>query len=213
MIFLYSISFFLTSLILANPCHASDSWSLQYVTIQLKNGQRLHGYICLNEQSLRQTTEQWGIRATEQRSNGNSFLDSLLVIYRMGDSLQVYSDLFSDKTILDGIMLSKQKPVKVPIEQVTSIRRTNGQYNGMSGSWKAINVVNEKELELLAQKPYYFYISDSKNVYLTLLSYHQAFKASNLQKISEQLVGLEGPQFEAARENYRSKNIIVLRFD
>lgn len=60
--------------------------------------------------------------------------------------------MLRSRSIYRGLILSSKDPYIFRLEEINVIERINGKYNGYNGGWSRINVVTEKELNLLKLK-------------------------------------------------------------
>ena len=123
-----------------------DLWTLQTVSIETCNNRIYKGYICIYKENFK------NFQNEKDCIKSFSFKDSLENYLRYSRKIELYTDLLRSRSIYRGLILSSKDPYIFRLEEINVIERINGKYNGYNGGWSRINVVTEKELNLLKLK-------------------------------------------------------------
>lgn len=183
-----------------------DQWKLQMVSLEMCNNQFYKGYICIYEDNFKHFQNEKGC------IKSFSFKDSLENYLRYSKIIPVYTDLISSSSIYRGLILSRKEPVKIKLEEINFIARIKGSYNGYIGGWSKINVITEKELDLLYLQPYSEYYYDGAGTYPIFISYSKRFSKDILISFYNYYQNLDGLQRVKYKKRVLSDSIVILQY-
>lgn len=183
-----------------------DQWKLQMIKLEMCNNKIYKGYICIYEDNLKRFQNE------KDCIKSISFKDSLENYLRYSRRLELYTDLLASPSIYNGLIFSRKDPVEIKLEDINFIERTNGKYNGYCGGWSYINVITEKELNLLKLKPYYEYYYDGAGTYPIFISYSIRFKKPILISLYNKYEKLTDQEKIKYKKRVLSDSIVILHY-
>ena len=139
----------------------------------------------------------------------NNSLENYL---RYSRKIELYTDLLRSRSIYRGLILSSKDPYIFRLEEINVIERINGKYNGYNGGWSRINVVTEKELNLLKLKICSEYYIDEIGTNPIFISYTQRFKQFNLISLSNKYQKLNDHEQINFKKRVLSDSIVILQY-
>lgn len=190
----------------ASSLPVPDQWKLQMVSLEMCNNQIYKGYICIYEDNFKI------FQNGKDCKKSYTFKDSLDNYLRYSRTLLVYTDLLSSSSIYRGLILSLKDPVEIKLEEINFIERINGKYNGYIGGWSKINVITEKELDLLKLQPHSEYCDDGASTYPIFISYSTRFKKYKLVSLYNKYQILTDLEKIKYKKRVLSDSIVILKY-
>lgn len=183
-----------------------DLWTLQTVSIETCNNRIYKGYIYIYKENFK------NFQNEKDCIKSFSFKDSLENYLRYSRKIELYTDLLRSRSIYRGLILSSKDPNIFRLEEINVIERINGKYNGYNGGWSRINVVTEKELNLLKLKICSEYYIDEIGTNPIFISYTKRFKQFNLISLSNKYQKLNDHEQINFKKRVLSDSIVILQY-